>query len=269
MACRCRSALVSGRHPNRNGRSRNRTTKHLKKWKKEMRILFVHMNFPAQFRSLASFLGRDSRNEVVFASMNETPGWDIPGVRKALFVPDATVFPEGHGINAKFWATSCKASGALKLAVELRRQGFVPDIICGHSGWGPTMYLCDAFPEAAFVGYFEWFCDTESADMCFSGKPLSQGSLMEVRCNNIPIPMDLAGCSHELCPMRWQSEQLPPEFRPKKSVISDGVNTEYFSPEPMSRMAPICPLPTIGSCRSRFEDQKTEYSRHNFVSIQA
>jgi hypothetical protein len=32
-------------------------------------------------------LGRDSRNEVVFAAMNENPGWDIPGVRKAVFVP--------------------------------------------------------------------------------------------------------------------------------------------------------------------------------------
>lgn len=201
-----------------------------------MRILFVHMNFPAQFRNLAGFLGRDSRNEVVFAAMNENPGWDIPGVRKAVFVPDATMFPEGHAINAKFWEASCRASGALRLAVELRRQGFVPDIICGHSGWGPTMYLCDVFPEAAFVGYFEWFYDAASADMRLSGNPLSLGSRMEVRCNNIPILMDLAGCDHGICPTRWQLDQFPPEFRSKISVIHDGVDTDYFSPDPEARM---------------------------------
>ena len=202
-----------------------------------MRILFVHMNFPAQFRNLAGFLGRDSQNEVVFAAMNENPGWDIPGVRKAVFVRDATIFPEGHAINAKFWDASCRASGALRLAVELRRQGFVPDIICGHSGWGPTMYLRDVFPEAAFVGYFEWFYDTASADMRFSGKPLSLGARMEVRSNNIPILMDLAGCTHGICPTRWQLEQFPLEFRSKISVIHDGVDTEYFSPDPAARLA--------------------------------
>ena len=202
-----------------------------------MRILFVHMNFPAQFRNLAGFLGRDSQNEVVFAAMNENPGWDIPGVRKAVFVRDATIFPEGHAINAKFWEASCRASGALRLAVELRRQGFVPDIICGHSGWGPTMYLRDVFPEAAFVGYFEWFYDTASADMRFSGKPLSLGARMEVRSNNIPILMDLAGCTHGICPTRWQLEQFPLEFRSKISVIHDGVDTEYFSPDPAARLA--------------------------------
>ena len=202
-----------------------------------MRILFVHMNFPAQFRNLAGFLGRDSQNEVVFVAMNENPGWDIPGVRKAVFVRDATIFPEGHAINAKFWDASCRASGALRLAVELRRQGFVPDIICGHSGWGPTMYLRDVFPEAAFVGYFEWFYDTASADMRFSGKPLSLGARMEVRSNNIPILMDLAGCTHGICPTRWQLEQFPLEFRSKISVIHDGVDTEYFSPDPAARLA--------------------------------
>ena len=201
-----------------------------------MRILFVHMNFPAQFRNLAGFLGRDSQNEVVFAAMNENPGWDIPGVRKAVFVRDATIFPEGHAINAKFWDASCRASGALRLAVELRRQGFVPDIICGHSGWGPTMYLRDVFPEAAFVGYFEWFYDTASADMRFSGKPLSLGARMEVRSSNIPILMDLAGCTCGICPTRWQLEQFPSEFRSKISVIHDGVDTDYFSPDPAARL---------------------------------
>lgn len=201
-----------------------------------MRILFTHMNFPAQFRSVASVLGRDPDNEVVFLTMNENPGWNIPGVRKAVFVPDGEAFPEGCAMSLKYWDVSRSAYGALRAALELRKQGFVPDVICGHSGWGPTMYLRDVFPESAFVGYFEWFYDAASADMRFSGAPLSLDARMEVRTNNIPILMDLHGCVRGICPTRWQLEQFPVEFRSKISVIHDGIDTEYFSPDPGAKM---------------------------------
>ncbi|MBU4524348.1 MAG: glycosyltransferase [Desulfomicrobium sp.] len=201
-----------------------------------MRILFVHMNFPAQFRHTATVLGRDPGNEVVFLTMNENPGWNISGVRKAVFVPDGEAFPEGCVMSTKFWEASRKAYGALRAAVELRRQGFVPDVICGHSGWGPTMYLRDVFPESAFVGYFEWFYDAASADMRFSGIPLSLDARMEVRSNNIPILADLQSCARGICPTRWQLEQFPAQFCSKISVIHDGVDTDYFSPDPDAKM---------------------------------
>ena len=201
-----------------------------------MRILFVHMNFPAQFRHMVTVLGRDSANEVVFMTMSENPGWNIPGVRKAVFVPDGEAFPEGCAMSTKFWDASRRAYGAVRAAMELRRQGFVPDVICGHSGWGPTMYLRDVFPESAFVGYFEWFYDAASADMRFSGAPLSLDARMEVRTNNIPILMDLQGCARGICPTRWQLEQFPADFRSRISVIHDGVDTGYFSPDPAAKM---------------------------------
>ncbi len=212
-----------------------------------MRILFAHMNFPAQFRHVATVLGRDPDNEVVFVTMNENPGWNIPGVRKAIFAPDGEVLPQGIAMSAKFWDVSRRAYGALRAAMELRKQGFVPDVICGHSGWGPTMYLRDVFPESAFVGYFEWFYDSASADMRFSGLPLSLDSRMEARTNNIPILMDLQGCARGICPTRWQLEQFPAEFRAKISVIHDGVDTEYFSPDPDAKMV----LPGLDLSRAK------------------
>jgi glycosyltransferase involved in cell wall biosynthesis len=168
--------------------------------------------------------------------MNETPGWNMPGVRKAFFTTDAAAFPEGYPINAKFWEASGKAAGALRLGVELREQGFVPDVICGHSGWGPTMYLRDVFPEAAFVAYFEWYYDPASADMRFSGRPLTLKGRTDVRCNNIPILMDLVACDRGICPTRWQLEQFPSHLRSKISVIHDGVDTEFFCPDPDAKM---------------------------------
>jgi len=98
------------------------------------------------------------------------------------------------------------------------------------------MYLADAFPEAAFVGFFEWFYNPDGADSRFSGPPLSLGSRAEVRSNNLPILMDLAGCDRGISPTRWQLEQFPPEFRSKISVIHDGVDTDFFAPDPSARM---------------------------------
>jgi glycosyltransferase involved in cell wall biosynthesis len=201
-----------------------------------MRILFVHANFPAQFRHLATVLGRDARNEVVFLTGNASEQWTIAGVRKAVYVPDGQPATQAHALTARFDESARKAAGALRKAMELREGGFLPDVIFGHSGWGPTMYLADVFPEAAFVGYFEWFYNPESADMRFTGKPLAPGRRASVRAYNLPILMDLASCDKGICPTRWQLEQFPAEFRPKISVIHDGVDTGYFSPDPAARM---------------------------------
>ena len=33
-----------------------------------------------------------------------------------------------------------------RLCEGLRRDGFVPDIVIGHCGWGETMFIKDVFP---------------------------------------------------------------------------------------------------------------------------
>lgn len=201
-----------------------------------MRILFVHVNFPAQFRNAATFLGRDPENEVVFLTQEDRPDWSIPGVRKAVYAPDMTATDPLAGLLGNSGNAARHAGAAMRAAARLRSEGFVPHVICGHSGWGPTMFLRDVFPEAAFVGYFEWFYNIDSADMRFSGNPPTLQSRTSVRVNNLPILTDLHGCDLGMCPTRWQLEQFPVEFRSKISVIHDGLDTEFFSPDPSARM---------------------------------
>ena len=45
-----------------------------------MKILFLHRNFPGQFRYLAPDLAKDSNNEVVF--ITNAHNGQIPGVKK-------------------------------------------------------------------------------------------------------------------------------------------------------------------------------------------
>jgi hypothetical protein len=140
---------------------------------------------------------------------NGNTQWNIAGVRRAVYVPDGEPASPAHALTAKFDVATRNAAGALRIAIELREQGFVPDVIFGHSGWGPTMYIADVFPEAAFLGYFEWFYSPESADMRFSGTSLQPGRRALVRANNLPILMDLASCDRGHLPDTMAARAVP------------------------------------------------------------
>jgi glycosyltransferase involved in cell wall biosynthesis len=72
--------------------------------------------------------------------------------------------------------------------------------------------------------------------MRFSGHSPTLKSRTSVRVNNLPILADLQSCDLGICPTRWQLEQVPAEFRSKISVIHDGLDTDFFSPDPAARM---------------------------------
>ena len=62
---------------------------------------------------------------------------------------------------------------AIREALRLRQSGFTPDLIIGHSGFGNTLYLKEVWPNAKFVGYFEWFYRSHGSDVGF-GKDQTQ-----------------------------------------------------------------------------------------------
>ena len=59
------------------------------------------------------------------------------------------------------------AEAAASAAGQLRKLGFVPDIIIGHHGWGELLNLTDVYPGVPILGYFEFFYRTENADVNF------------------------------------------------------------------------------------------------------
>ena len=42
-------------------------------------------------------------------------------------------------------------------AAHLKRQGFRPDVIFAHIGWGEALFLKDIFPDARVLLYCEFF----------------------------------------------------------------------------------------------------------------
>ncbi len=197
-----------------------------------MRILFIHPNFPAQFRYPAALLGEDPKNEVVFATGNPRPEWEIKGVKKALFKADAGRIA-AKGLVRPFLGSEVLGESVLRLCIKLKSEGFVPDIVYGHSGWGSTWFVRDVFPDARFMCYFEWFYKPDGADANFGrNKPVSISHRAGLRIKNATILNDLTACDMGLSPTKWQKAQFPELFQHKIALLHDGIDTDYFKPEP-------------------------------------
>ncbi len=208
-----------------------------------MKVLFLHPNFPAQFRHVAQALGRDPAHRVVFATKNERPEWNIPGVKKALYRPAGEASGEAHRLVAPYETAVREGEGVYALCRELRSAGFVPDLVYLHAGWGTGMYVKDAFPEARIMGYFEWFYDPLGVDANFDPPPPGRRSPEHwekapalLRTRNMPIFNDLWISDQGLSPTYWQRAQLPVEFRHKVAVLHDGVDCAYFAPAPGAKL---------------------------------
>lgn len=202
-----------------------------------MRVLFLHPNFPAQFRHVAAVLGKDPNNQILFGTKNENRDWVIPGVRKVLFTPSRDPYPGTHHYIRPLESAVIHGQAVFRMADQLKSEGFIPDLIYGHSGWGPTLFMKDVFPDSQLMCYFEWFYNARGADSDFDpAEPLQLDDMLRIRMKNTSILTDLYSCDWGLSPTYWQKSQFPAEFQNKISVLHDGVDTDFFKPNPGAKL---------------------------------
>jgi glycosyltransferase involved in cell wall biosynthesis len=110
-------------------------------------------------------------------------------------------------------------------------------VVYGHSGWGPTLFIKDAFPQAKLLCYFEWFYNAHGSDADFDpSEPINADHEARIRVKNAPILLDLYSCDQGLSPTDWQRQQFPPEYQSKIKVHHDGVDTQFFQPQPGAKL---------------------------------
>ena len=134
-----------------------------------MKVLFLHRNFPAQFRHLAIHLAKDKENQVVFLT-NRKDVPDIPGITKVLYGLHREPNPETHHYLRFTEESVLHGQGALRAAMQIRRKGFIPDVIIGHS-WGPVSFMKEVFPESKIIAHIEWFYNADNSDIDFISAP--------------------------------------------------------------------------------------------------
>ena len=197
-----------------------------------MRVLFLHNNFPAQFGDLARYLSGQG-HDVSFGTRWEgtPPDW----LRMVRFRPHREVGEQQHPYLRFLENAVLNGQALARTGWQMKERGYSPDLIVAHSGWGPGLYVRDVWPDAKYLGYFEWYYRPDGADTGFL-HPVTRDDGPRIRTRNAAILLDLAACNWGLVPTEYQASQFPALLRRKLTVQHDGVDTERFAPQPGRRL---------------------------------
>ena len=195
-----------------------------------MQILFIHQNFPAQFQSLAPALVRQG-HAVRALTMRKLDTSDWQGVKLELYTANRSSTPHIHPWILDLEAQTIRGEACYRAALALRQQGFQPDVIVAHPGWGESFFVKDVWPAAKLGIYCEFFYQTSGADTDFDPEfPGRDDGACRLRHKNLNNLAHFEIADAGLSPTQWQASTFPERFRKKITVSHDGVDTTMIRP---------------------------------------
>ena len=195
-----------------------------------MRLLFVHQNFPGQYRHLAAHYAR-AGHEVVALGEKANLMRNRPQLGARLLAYDLPPI-EANGFDAAVARAVHRGRRVAAAAMQLRRAGFRPDVVFAHIGWGEALFLKDVFPEARILLYSEFFYRSRGADLGFDPEfPVTPEKMLRTRVMNAPLLMALDASDYGLAPTWWQHRQFPAAYKPRIATIHDGIDTDLVHPQ--------------------------------------
>ena len=219
-----------------------------------MKFLFVHQNFPGQHVHVVRHL-QEAGHTVVFITQRRD--YEIAGVRMLEYLP-APILPAAQSYVNEVDGAVMNGLAVARLCEGLRGEGFTPDIVIGHTGWGELLFVKDIWPGVPLLGYFEFFYRSSGSDLNFDPEfPNTPDDTMRVRIRNATNMLSLDAADWGYTPTKWQRDQYPSEYRHRISVIHEGVNTERVHPDATAR------LWLRGGASLSREDQVVTYSARN------
>lgn len=194
-------------------------------------VLFVHNNFPAQFRSLAQAL---VARGVPCASIGSSTAPGLEGVASARYSLNrgSTNGLLPYAVRAE--ADLIRGANAFRVGRALKDKGIEPKVIVGHPGWGETVFLDELWPTAKRVMFSEFYYHGHGVDVGFDpefGEP-SQETVLTVKAKNAVMALALAEADAIVTPTRFQASVLPESLRARTRIIHEGVDVERIRPAP-------------------------------------
>lgn len=201
-----------------------------------MKVLFIHQNFPGQFVHLAGALARDKRNKVVALSIYKLPV--PPGVILRTYTMLRASVPETHPLLQDQEAKVLRAEACAAAAMQLKREGFEPDVIVAHPGWGESLLIKEVYPHARLVIYCEYYYALEGQDVGFDPEipvmSFQQRCKLRLRNTTNLLSLDMADAA--ISPTQWQKSTYPKAWHDKIHVIHDGIDMNQLKPNPKASL---------------------------------
>jgi glycosyl transferase family 4 len=196
-----------------------------------MNILFIHQNFPGQFRHIAQSLVQEGSHNVLCICEEHAPG--LPGAERITYKPSRAGAPKVHGYVAGLEAHVIRGQGAARALLALKQRGYIPDVIVAHMGWGEALFPKDIYPDVPLVTFFEFFYHASGADVGFDPEyPSTLDDNLRIRAKNATNLLSLHAADIGISPTTWQRSLYPKEYQTKIQLIHEGINTDIVTPDP-------------------------------------
>ena len=198
-----------------------------------MKILFIHQNFPGQFKFLAPALVQQG-HEVVAMTMQKTDAKSWQGVSLVHYIAQRGSTPKVHPWVSDFETKTIRAEACFRAALDMKAKGFTPDVIVAHHGWGESLFLKDVWPNAKLAIYCEFYYHPHGADVGFDPEfpATDEGEVCRLRLKNLNNLLHFEVASAGISPTHWQASTFPEPFRSKITVVHDGIDTASLAPNP-------------------------------------
>ena len=200
-----------------------------------MNLLFIHQNMPGQFRHLIAASAAGGAHRVV--CLGRRTDFAPAGIGRVVYqLPQKQTGGVVHPFLAGTHDAVRHGQHAARACEILAKNGFRPDLVVAHPGWGESLYVKEIFPKALLLHYCEWYYHAHGADTNFD--PAYQQDLdanCAVLTRNAHLLLGLEACDWGMAPTAWQKIQHPTAFYSKISVAFDGIDTDAAAPDPSAR----------------------------------
>ena len=198
-----------------------------------MKILFIHQSFPGQFKHLIDTLNARG-DEISYIGPDRN---DLKLPKFVNFYPYVILRGNGSDTHLLALETETKVirgEAVAKIAFGLKENGYKPDVIIAHPGWGESLFLKEVWKETPQLHYIEFSYNTQGSDTDFNDRYRRENDLQEcsrTRMKNANVYLNLDSMDWGISPTHFQKSTVPEWAKTKISVIHDGIDTNWASPK--------------------------------------
>lgn len=158
-----------------------------------MNLLFIHGNFPGQFKDIAPALALNTNGKTYFLSLSDNPqNIVLPRVQFRQFKLHRDVGSETHAYVQSAELAVLKGQAVLRALDQLHKQeGFMPDVVICHGGMGFGLFVKSLLPNVRLISYLEWYFTPSNSQELILNPSINDFCRLE--CRNIPILQEAAG----------------------------------------------------------------------------
>lgn len=199
-----------------------------------MRILFIHQNFPGQFRHLAPAMQAAGHSVRALAIQ----GKGLTGVDMVRHQPNMQPSKTIHPWLAEFETKLIRGTSALQAMLAMKQQGWHPDLVVAHPAWGEAMFIKEVWPHTKVLAFLEFYYSATGRDVGFEPgmDNLNMDTLAQLRLKNMTHMLALECMDHGMAPTHWQRSTFPSAWQDRIDVVFDGINTQVVRPDAKPHM---------------------------------